>query len=95
MAQPVKNPTSIHKGEGLIPRLAQWVTGCRVALSCGVGRRRGRNLVWLWLWCKLAATALIQPLGWEPPYAKDEALKRQKKKKECILRKACSPFGAQ
>ena len=23
----------------------------------------------LWLWCRLAATAPIQPLAWEPPYA--------------------------
>ena len=30
----------------------------------------------LWLW--LAATALIGPLAWEPPYALGAALKRQK-----------------
>jgi len=29
----------------------------------------------LWLWCRLAATAPIQPLAWEPPYAVDAALK--------------------
>ena len=23
----------------------------------------------LWLWCRLAATAPIGPLAWEPPYA--------------------------
>ena len=28
----------------------------------------------------VAATALIRPLAWEPPYAKDAALKRQKEK---------------
>ena len=32
------------------------------------------------LWCRLAATAPVQPLAWEHPYAKDVALKRQKKK---------------
>ena len=35
----------------------------------------------LWLWCRPAATALIQPLAWEPPYATSVALKRQKRKK--------------
>ena len=36
----------------------------------------------LWLWCRLAATAPIRPLAWEPPYAKgaaQEMAKRQKK----------------
>ena len=37
----------------------------------------------LWLWHRLAATAPIRPLAWEPPYATGAALektKRQKKK---------------
>ena len=34
----------------------------------------------LWLWCSLVATALIQPLAWEPPYAEGAALKKDKKK---------------
>ena len=34
------------------------------------------------LWCMLAATAPIQPLAWEPPYAVDVALKRQKTKRQ-------------
>ena len=33
------------------------------------------------LWHRPAATALIQSLAWEPPYATGAALKRQKKKK--------------
>ena len=37
------------------------------------------DLVWLWLWCRQAATALIGPLAWKPPYAAGTALKRQKK----------------
>ena len=36
----------------------------------------------LWLWFRPAATALIQPLAWEPPYAMDAALKRQKTNKQ-------------
>ena len=50
-------------------------------MSCGVGHRHGADLVLLWMWCGLAAAALIQPLAWEPPYAMSLALKRQKKKK--------------
>ena len=34
------------------------------------------------LWCRPAATALIRPLAWEPPYAEGAALKRQKTKKK-------------
>ena len=34
------------------------------------------------LWCRPAATALIRPLAWEPPYALDAALKRTKEKKK-------------
>ena len=38
----------------------------------------------LWLWCRLAAVALIQPLAWEPPHAVGVALKRPKKTHICI-----------
>ena len=34
----------------------------------------------LWLWCRLAAAALIRPLAWELPYALGVALKRKNKK---------------
>ena len=51
----------------------------RLAMTCGVGRRRGSDPVLLWLWCRLAATALIRPLAWEP-HAHDAALKSQKEK---------------
>ena len=33
------------------------------------------------LWCRPAAIALIKSLAWEPSYAKDAALKKEKKKK--------------
>ena len=36
----------------------------------------------LWLWCRPATAALIQPIVWEFPYAAGEALKRKKKKKD-------------
>ena len=51
-------------------------------MSCGVGRRRDSNLAWLWLWCRLVATAPIGPLAWEPPCAASVAKERKKKRKE-------------
>ena len=35
----------------------------------------------LWLWRRPVATALIRPLGWEPPYAVGAALENTKKMK--------------
>ena len=68
------------------------------ALSCGVGRRLGSDPQLLWLWCRLAARALIRPLAWEPPYAvgtalekterqKDKKAKKQKQKNVAFLKK--------
>ena len=54
------NPTRNHEVEGSIPGLTQWV----------------KDLVLLWLWCRLAAAAPIQPLAQELPYAAGVALKR-------------------
>ena len=54
-------------------------------MSCGVGHRCSLDPAWLWLWLRLAATALIRPLAWEPPYATraaQEMAKRQKKKRK-------------
>ena len=60
-------------------------------MSCGVGQRFSSDPALLWLWYKLAATGPIRPLAWEPPYAADAALKRQKtgkkkKKKKDVVR---------
>ena len=59
-------------------------------MSRGAGHRCRSDPELLWLWCRLAATASPGPLAWEPPYAVDVALKRQKKKKEKKKRKCIS-----
>ena len=59
-------PTGIHKDMGSIPGLDQWV----------------KDPVLLWLWRRLAATAPIRPLAWEPQCAAPSvALKRTKGQK--------------
>ena len=51
-------------------------------MSCGIGCRHGSDPVLLWLWRRPAATALISPQAWEPPYGAGAALKGQKDKKK-------------
>ena len=51
-------------------------------MSYGVGHKGGSDLALLWLWHRLAATAVIGPLVWDPPPAEGAALKRQKTKKK-------------
>ena len=51
-------------------------------MSCGVGHRCSSDVALLWLWCRLAATAPIQPPDWETPYAVGMAPKRKKKRKK-------------
>ena len=50
-------------------------------MSCA-GRRCASDPALLGLWYRSAATAPIRPLAWEPPCAKDVALKRHKEKKK-------------
>ena len=58
--------------------------GSGVAVSCGVGGRCGSDPMLLWLWRRLATTAPIRPLDWEPPYAMGAAQEMAKKgKKKC------------
>ena len=53
-------------------------------MSCGVDHRGSSDpaLLWLWLWCRLAAVAAIQPLAGELPYAVSVALKSKAKGKK-------------
>ena len=72
------NPTSICEDASLIPGLHQWVKDPALLQAAS----KTADPVWLWLWCRLAAAALIWPLARELPYATGVALKRKKKKKE-------------
>ena len=56
--------------------------GSGIAVSCGVGSRRGLDSELLWLWRRPAATAPIRPLAWEPPHASEGGPKKTKKKKK-------------
>ena len=51
-------------------------------MRCGAGRTRGLDLALLWLWRRLAATAPIWPLAWDPPYAVGAAPQKKTKKKK-------------
>ena len=45
-------------------------------MSYGVGRRCGPDPALLWLLCRPATAAQIQPIAWELPYATGMALKK-------------------
>ena len=53
----------------------------RCCRELGVGHRRGSDPALLWLWRRLAATAPLRPLAWEPPYAAEVALEKAKRQK--------------
>ena len=53
-------------------------------VSCGVGCRSGSDSELLWLWCRPAGAALIQPLTWKLPYATGAALKTKQNKYKII-----------
>ena len=67
-------------------RLDVWflasISGLRICRCCELWCRSQIQLGSVWLWCRQAAVASIQPLPWAPPYATGVALKRGEKKKD-------------
>ena len=61
-------------------------------MSYGVGHRRRSDPVLLWLWYRLAATALMRPLAWKPPYATEVAPEMAKRHKDKKKEKAFQDF---
>ena len=55
-------------------------------MSCGRGHRCGSDPKVLWLWRRLAAVALMQPLAWELPYAAGVSLKNKQTKRFQVSR---------
>ena len=86
-----KKCTSIHDmtcGFDPWPRSGElriWFWCC---VSYSLSSRHGVDPVLLWLWCRLAAAAPIQPIAWELPHATSLALKSKKKKKKKIEKTA-------
>ena len=75
----VMNLTSIHN----VCRFDPWPClvgrGSGIAVSCGIGRRRGLDPTLLWPWGRPAAVAPTHPLAWKLPCASGAALKGKKK----------------
>ena len=68
-------------GCGFDPWPCSMGEGSGVAVSFSTDHRRSLDLALLWLWCRPAAAALIQPLAWELPYAVGIPQKRKTKTK--------------
>ena len=68
---------------GGVPVMAQWLMNLtsimRIWVQSLASPHWVRKPALLWLWCRLAVTALIRPLAWEPPYAEGAALEKRQK----------------
>ena len=71
---------------GFIPAEPQWEhQGCSLEASCSVSHRCSLEPALLWLWCRLAAAALIRPLTWELALAAGVSIKRKRKRKKRVF----------
>ena len=85
-AQWVKNPASIHEDAALIPGLTQRIKDSPLLEAIALVKDATQIPRWLWLWCRLAAIAPLQPLAWDPPYMLQVwPYKHQKKKKKSFV----------
>ena len=82
MAHWVINPisTMMMQVQSLAPLNGLRIQCCRELWYIGGGH--SSDLVLLWLWCRPVATAFIQHLAWELPYAAGAALKKHTQKKD-------------
>ena len=78
-------PDQYPWGCGFNPWPSSMGKGCGVAMSSGIGHRRGLDLAFLWLQCRLAVITLIWPLAWELPCAAGMALKSKAKNNKVQL----------
>ena len=56
-----------------------------IATSYSIGCRYGWDLVLLWVWCRPAVAASIQPLAWELLYIIGAALKKENLDNRCNI----------
>ena len=75
----------MHEDVHSIPGLSQWVRDLVLLRAVVYVAEVPWIPTLLWLWCRLPAAALIQPLVQEPPYSVSVALKSKKKKKKTTL----------
>ena len=81
-------PTAAQRQRTQLASTRMWVQslaslvgqGSSAAMGCGVHRRHGSDLAWLWLWCRLAAAVPIWSVTWELPYAAGVAWKSKTNK---------------
>ena len=67
---------------GGVPLVAQWKHLTSIQEDADLIPGLTQWVKDLWLWYRPVATALIQPLAWEPLYAMGVALKKKERKKE-------------
>ena len=86
MSQWLMNLTRNHEVVGSIPGLA---SGLRIWRCCELWRRSNTWLISDMAVAVALATAPLQPLAWEPPYASYVALESKKEKKNFFVPTAC------